>query len=83
MSISGMAKGLNRVVSRITFWILRRSQITALWDEEDGGKVWRTKVADQCAHSLSTASRYYQYAAKVKTGEMVVKRLRELRQRTL
>ena len=88
MFISGMAKGLNRVVNRagidrkITSRILRWSQITALWEEEDGGEVWRTKVADQCAHSLSTASRYYQYAAKVKT-EVVIERLKGLRQKTM
>ena len=84
-----MAKGLNHVVGRagidrkLISRILRWSQITALWEEENGVEVWRTKFADQCAHSLSTASRYYQYAAKVNSDEVVVERLRELRQRTL
>lgn len=65
--------------ARITSRILRRSQITALWQRNDD-PTWRTKVAVQCGHSLQTASRYYEFSEKVIPGMEVVQTLQNMRE---
>ncbi|XP_063875078.1 uncharacterized protein LOC135108260 [Scylla paramamosain] len=85
LDFSGLGKVIRRVATlagldtKITSRILRRSQITALW-ESDADPGWRTKVADQCSHSLDTAARYYEYSEKVKPGLDVVKKLSRIRE---
>lgn len=63
---------------KITSRILRRSQISALWEKCDD-PAWRQKVAEQCCHSLATATRYYDYSSKVEPGKLVVATLRQMR----
>lgn len=87
MTFSTMCRAVKRTTKRcgvdamLTSRILRRSQITALW-EESADPAWRQQVATQCAHSLETASRYYDYSSKVAPGIKVVEKLRKLRQKT-
>ena len=64
---------------KITSRVLRRSQITALW-EKNSDPAGRQQVAELCGHSLETARRYYQYADRIEPGRQVVETLRELRQ---
>ena len=59
---------------------LRRSQITALW-EENRDSSWRSKVADQCAYALSSTRGYYDYSSKVKPGMEVVEKLTSIHER--
>lgn len=61
--------------------ILRRSQITALWEESES-VAWRQEVANQAGHSLDTAARYYDYSEKIISGKKVLERLRNLREKS-
>lgn len=46
--------------AKVTSRILRRSQITAIWDDRTD-PAWRQKVATQCCHSLDTVMKYYEF----------------------
>ncbi|XP_045123126.1 uncharacterized protein LOC123511372 [Portunus trituberculatus] len=64
---------------KITSRILRRSQITALWEKcEDPS--WKQKVANLVGHSLATASRYYEFSEKVPPGLAVFETLKRMKQ---
>lgn len=69
MTFSSLSKIINKAAvlctseRKVTSRILRRSQITALWQRNDDPG-WRSKVATQCGHSLATASRYYEFSEK-------------------
>lgn len=88
MRIQNISKILKRTAKRagmkgnINSRILRRSQITALWDEETD-PVWLQKVAVQAGHTFSTASRYYDYSSREKKGSQVIDRLTSMRERDL
>ena len=66
------------LADKINSRILRRSQITALWEKCDD-PACRLKVATQSGHSIDTARRYYEYSDKVKQGREVVRELESLR----
>ncbi|XP_045124539.1 uncharacterized protein LOC123512284 [Portunus trituberculatus] len=88
MSYSSLSKAVSKtgrkagVSTAITSRILRRSQITALW-EKNLDPTWRNKIAEQCCHSLQTARRYYEFSSKVGTGKEVVDTLRKMRSEAL
>ena len=65
--------------AKINSRVLRRAQITALWQDSDEPS-WRSKIAAQCGHSLDTASRYYEFSEKVTTGKSVIDTLSQLRE---
>ena len=85
MSYSTISKSLKRAAeragfaSKISSRMLRKSQITALW-EKDVEPSCRSKVADQSAHAADTARRYYDFSSKMKPGEEVIYSLSKLRQ---
>lgn len=66
---------------KITSRVLRRSQITALWND-NASPEWRSKVAAQCCHSLETVRRYYEFSDKIVPGMEVVEALRNLREKS-
>ena len=84
MSFSSLSRAISKtarkckVSHQVTSRILRRSQITALWEKNDD-PAWRSKIAEQCCHSLATARRYYEFSSKVEPGRQVVDTLRRLR----
>ena len=84
LSFSNVAKCIRKVANasglneKITSRILRRSQITALWDT-NSDTAWRTKVAEQSSHSVETARRYYTYVDAVKPAMEVPRTLETLR----
>lgn len=57
--------------------IIRRSCVTALWEENDD-PIWHQTIAQQCGHSLNTAARYYDYSDKVVHGAAVQDVLRRI-----
>ena len=65
--------------AKINSRVLRRAQITALWQDSDEPS-WRSKIATQCGHSLDTAIRYYEFSEKVATGKSVIDTLSQLRE---
>ena len=87
LDFSALGKIIKRVATsagvdaKLTSRILRRSQITALW-ESNSDPAWRSKVADQCSHSLDTARRYYEYSSKVNPCMEVVSELKMIREIT-
>ena len=84
LSFSNVAKCIRKVANdsgfnqKITSRILRRSQITALWDTNTD-TAWRAKVAEQSSHSVETARRYYAYVDGVKPAMEVLHTLDSLR----
>lgn len=87
LSFSNVGRIVKRVAKSggltqdMTSRILRRSQITALW-EKDADPVWRQDVATLAGHSLDTARRYYEYSDRVKPTKRVYSTLDSMRSET-
>lgn len=67
------------VNAKITSRVLRRSQISAIW-EDSCDPTWREKVAAQCCHTLDTVRKYHDFSDKVEPGRQVIERLNALRE---
>ena len=84
MTVSNLGRIVRRTckaaaeAANITSRVLRRLQITRAYLESDSTE-WQERLAVLCAHSVTTAKKYYDFTDKVKPAFEAFQKVRAMR----